>query len=137
MTASDDIPLPPSLRRIADAVGLEAALRLSRVLGGRIVSVSARPDNPVVRAIGPVAAAAVLELIQSGDLGDGVRHFEVPRAPAAHYAAIRAAVAAGMSKQDAASRFGLTARQVRRICNDPAADPGSEAGAGARQGNLF
>jgi len=130
MTAPDDIPLPPSLRRIADAAGLDAALRLSLALGGRIVSVSARADNPVVRAIGAEAAARVLELIQSGDLGDGVRHFEVPRAPAAHYAAIRAAVAGGLSKQDAASRFGLTARQVRRICNEVPSDDG-------RQGQLF
>lgn len=118
MTDQHDVPLPPSLRRIAEVAGLDAALRLSRALGGRIVSVSDRPDNAVARAIGPAAAAAVLELIQAGELGDGVRHIEVPRAPAAAWAAIRAAVAGGMSKQEAASRYGLTARQVRRICNE-------------------
>ena len=132
MTVSDDIPatLPPSLRRIAQAAGLEAALRLSRALGGRMVSVSARPDNPVVKAIGPEAAGKVLELIVAGELGDGVRHFEVPRAPAVQHRAIRAAVAAGASKQQVAADFGLTARQVRRICNELAE-------ADDRQGELF
>ena len=55
---------------------------------------------------------------------------EVPRAPAVQHRAIRAAVAAGASKQQVAADFGLTARQVRRICNELAE-------ADDRQGELF
>lgn len=116
--------LPPSLRRIAQEAGMEAALRLAVAFGGTHVSVSTRSDNSVLKAIGPEAAATVLKLIRAGVIGDGLRHFEVPCVPMLRRQAIRDAVAAGRTKTAVARAFGMSTRSVRRICNERA---GSEA----------
>lgn len=109
--------LPPVLAEIAEVIGLSLALKLVAECGGTEVYLSARPrDGIAVQVIGAAAMAALFARFGAG-------HIDIPLASAAHRArrnaTIRAASAAGVSKQRLARRLQLTTRQVRRICNTP------------------
>jgi hypothetical protein len=118
--------LPPVLAFIARRTSLAVALQLLEDFGGLEISVPQRldADHPVAMSIGLENANVVGELIRGGGIGDGVRRLLVPRGDglfrARRNAAVRAAVAAGESKVEAARRFGISTRTARRICNDGA-----------------
>ncbi len=126
--------LPPVLATIAEAIGLPAALKLAATWGGVQISVPARmnADHAIARLIGLDAGRMLHRLIVDRGLGDGLRRIEIPRAhalgAAAKRAEVRAAVAAGMKKRQAALKFGMTNRAVRQICNELEDE---------RQGKLF
>jgi len=115
--------LPPVLATIAHEIGIGAALKLAQEWGGVDISVPARmtSDHPIARLIGLEAGLKLHRLIVERGLGDGVRRLEIPRG---HYIGsralrieIREAVAGGMPKRQAALKFGVTNRAVRKICN--------------------
>lgn len=122
--------LPPVLATIAREIGIGAALKLSQTWGGVDISVPAgmTADHPIAKLIGLEAGLQLHRLIAERGMGDGVRRLEIPRG---HYIGsralrieIRKAVAEGMPKRQAALKFGVTNRAVRKICN--ATDDGDE-----------
>lgn len=128
--------LPPVLAAIAETIGLGAALKLAATWGGVQISVPAgmKADHVIAKLIGLEAGKALHRLIVEQGLGDGLRRIEIPRAHAMGSAAkrreVRAAIASGMSKRQAALHFGMTNRAIRRICNGRLGDD-------VRQGELF
>lgn len=114
-----DQALTGVLRRIADQVGLPAALTLAHHFGGVRLYVprTLPPDHLLVRLLGYEAAGKLAEIY------GGSEHFDVPRGALAELLALRrerdrtviALLDAGKSVRDVAREFRLAERTVRRI----------------------
>ena len=117
--------LSPTLSRLAEVIGLAAALKLCEAFGGTEIYVPMRvgPDHPVARCVGAEAARGIARAFGAGRSGARI---DVPKADdlsrAGRNRAIATAAAAGASKQALARLHGLTTRWVRAICNGDGAD---------------
>lgn len=137
LTQQDDTrPLARSMQPIVEAIGFDAALRLSSHFGGTRVLVLADPherDN-VTRVIGIIAARALVASIGAGVL-------EIPRCMAWLLARrneeIIARSLSGETQSDLALRFTLTERQIRNILGADAREFQYTATATAAQGDFF
>ena len=112
--------LPELLQIVADAAGLDAAIRLAALKGGRMVYIPV-PDNDLdsdhwlVKTIGHEAAKRIMELY-------GGTRVNIPLGPFAGnrskvWAAIRAAKEQGIRPFDTAQLVGVHHRTVRRHFN--------------------
>jgi len=107
--------LPPSLRDIADLIGLPGTLKLVETYGGVRLYVPKKldADHKLAQLIG-LEHAAKLAATYGGEL-----HFDIPRAVEATRAArdrsIRADQASGSTHRELALKYNLTERQIRNI----------------------
>lgn len=107
--------LPTSLRRIARLSSVGAAVQLARAFGGRYLYVpqQTRHDHPIALAVGLAAAHAI-----SGEWGGGWLY--VPRENFVDRkrrdTEIRARFEGGDPASALADEYGLSNRQVWRIC---------------------
>jgi hypothetical protein len=87
--------LPEPLDVIADAAGLDAALKLADAYGGTRVSIPARvsDDHWLAQLVGLEAAKAIckeMAQISAGGRMRGAGEIVIPRGPANHYAKAKA-----------------------------------------------
>jgi len=107
--------LPPSLRDIAELIGLPGTLRLVETYGGVRLYVPKKLDaeHKLAQLIGLEQAAKL------ADTYGGEMHFDIPRAVEATRAArdrcIRADQASGSTHRELALKYSLTERQIRNI----------------------
>jgi hypothetical protein len=116
--------LPELLAEIAEAAGLDAALKLAEEKGGARVSIPARlPAGPhwLTECVGPEAAAKICALYRQRSSSDRWRgaYVLIPRGPTGAIAAARRrmaqALAEGASAAEAARRAGMTERTAYRV----------------------
>ena len=106
--------LPPLLREIADCVGVDNAMKLSKELGGQRFRIpragTINKDHPFVRAVGIGVAGKIAHAFR------GMR-IEVPMfgRKLARNDEIRRAHADGESTSALAIRFCMAVRHVRRV----------------------
>ena len=114
-------PLPPTAQVIAEVIGRAATVALAGKCLYRHLSVPKRPMPPshwIVRTIGRAKANALQSALGGELLPLATCHAVLL---AKRDAAIRAARAAGESREAIAARFGLTTAHVWRILNPKAA----------------
>jgi hypothetical protein len=102
-----------------EAAGLQAALAVARAKGGQRVRILPQiADNAwLIEAVGDAAAAAIVALYTSGDMGEQI---EIPMGSASGYMAERhsrsrtidAGLASGRTVDDIAREAGVTRRYV-------------------------
>jgi hypothetical protein len=116
--------LPEILAQVAEAAGLEAALRLRRELGGTQVHVARtpKPDTLLVRKGGPEAARALADLV-------GGETVKIPKGRHTQAALIEHLLSTGTAVQEIARLVGCDAETVRRRKNGRVA--------ATAQGDLF
>jgi Mor family transcriptional regulator len=115
---SEELPpeLPPSVRELAEAIGLVAALKLVEKFGGITFYIPSEVDeeHDLAKLIGVEPARKLIKRFGSG-------HFQMPKCALLQLPErqrrernkqIRAEHAAGVSASKLARKYGLTIRQV-------------------------
>ena len=102
---------PHLLRVIVDAAGVDAAVRAAKVLGGNRIYIARnpKPNDPLVLAVGPEAAAKIAEDVGGLDI-------EFPRGQAAIRRHLTAELSnAGLSDNELAGVLKSTYRWAREL----------------------
>lgn len=110
--------LPPSLRDVAETLGLQIALKLIEHFGGAEMKFPKNPgaDHPVLAALGNEDGRALCSFLHGGLIY--VPHAKARRSIRMDVLALQAD---GKGRREIARLLGVSQRHVRRMANKPAA----------------